>query len=60
MLTVIRSRSRRYGYAIQAPPGVHWAIGPGRSCGWYRRKRDAEQHGRELNSRHGRFPVTLP
>jgi hypothetical protein len=57
MFTVIRSRTRRYGYAIQAPAGVRWAIGPGRSFGWYRYKRDAEQRARELNN-HNRQGAT--
>jgi len=31
MLTfqVVRSRTRHYGYSIQAPPQITWVIGPG-------------------------------
>lgn len=39
---VVRSRTRAYGYAIQAPLGDTWAKGPGGTFGWYRRKRDAQ------------------
>jgi hypothetical protein len=41
--TVIRSRRRSYGYSIQAPSDVTWAIGPGGSFGWYRKKSDAQR-----------------
>jgi hypothetical protein len=50
---VVRSLARRYGYSIQAPPGITWAIGPGRTVGWYRRKCDALKRADELN----RLPV---
>ena len=46
---VVPSRTRRYGYSLQAPAGVTWAIGPGRTVGWYRRKRDAVQACVSLN-----------
>ncbi len=40
---VVHSRSRHYGYSIQAPPHITWALGPGNSFGWYRRRSDAQQ-----------------
>ena len=46
---VVPSHTRRYGYSLQAPPGVTWAIDPGRTVGWYRRKRDAQQACASLN-----------
>jgi hypothetical protein len=49
IFTVVRSRTRNRGYTVQAPPGVRWAIGPGQTCGWYRRKQDAEQRAKELS-----------
>jgi hypothetical protein len=41
MFQVVRSLTRRYGWSIQAPPGTTWVIGPCRTFGWYRYKRDA-------------------
>ena len=46
---VVPARTRRYGYALQAPPGITWAIGPGRTVGWYRRRRDAQKVCTSLN-----------
>jgi hypothetical protein len=45
MLTfqVVRSRTRQYGYSIQAPPQITWVIGPGHTFGWFKRKWDAQQ-----------------
>jgi hypothetical protein len=40
---VVKSRSRTYGFAIQAPASVAWAIGPGHTFGWYRRRSDAQE-----------------
>ena len=49
MLTVVPSTSRKYGYCIQAPADVTWAMGPGNTFGWYGRKQDAQQRCNELN-----------
>lgn len=46
---VVRALTRRYGYAIQAPLNITWAVGPQRTFGWYRRKSDAKQRADELN-----------
>lgn len=46
---VVKSLTRKYGFAIQAPPGTTWATGPGRTVGWYRRKSDALKRAEELN-----------
>ena len=45
MLTfqVVRSRTRHYGYSIQAPPQITSVIGPGRTFGWFQRRCDAQQ-----------------
>lgn len=43
MFRVVRSRTRPYGYSIQAPPHVTWVIGPGHTFGWFKRKCDAQQ-----------------
>jgi hypothetical protein len=45
MLTfqVVRSRTRPYGYSIQAPPQITWVIGPGHTFGWFKRRCDAQQ-----------------
>ena len=39
---VVQSRTRSYGYTVQAPLETMWAIGPGHTTGWFRRKRDAQ------------------
>ncbi len=49
MFTVVPSTCRKYGYSIQAPADVTWAMGPGNTFGWYRRKRDAQHRCDELN-----------
>ena len=46
---VVKSLARKYGYAIQAPPGISWAKGPQRTVGWYRLKSDAVKRADELN-----------
>ena len=46
---VVKSLTRKYGYAIQAPPGTTWATGPKRTVGWYRLKSDALKRAGELN-----------
>lgn len=46
---VVRSLTRKYGYALQAPPGTTWATGPQRTFGWYRYKSDARRRAEELN-----------
>jgi hypothetical protein len=49
MLTVVPSTSRKYGYSIKALAEITWAIGPGNTFGWYRRKRNAQRRCDELN-----------
>jgi hypothetical protein len=49
MFTVVPSTSRKYGYSIKALGEVKWAKGPGKTFGWYKRKRDAQQRCDELN-----------
>jgi len=46
---VVKSLTRKYGYSIQAPPGVTWVTGPQRTFGWYRLKADAQKRVDELN-----------
>ncbi len=46
---VVKSLTRKYGYTIKAPPFITWAIGPQNTCGWYRRKADAQKRADELN-----------
>jgi hypothetical protein len=46
---VVKSLTRRYGYAIQVPPGNTWVTGPGNTIGWYRLKSDALKRAEELN-----------
>jgi len=46
---VVKSLIRKYGYSIQAPPNITWAVGPAHTFGWYRRKSDAKQRADELN-----------
>lgn len=47
---VVPSRSRHYGYCIQAPPHITWALGPGNSFGWFKRKSDARQSADVYNA----------
>ena len=49
MFVVVPSTSRSYGYSIQAPADVTWAMGPGNTFGWYKRKKDAQRRCDELN-----------
>jgi hypothetical protein len=49
MFTVVPSTSRKYGYSIKAPADVTWPKVPGNTCGWYKRKRDAQRRCDELN-----------
>jgi hypothetical protein len=49
MFVVVPATNRKYGYGIQAPADVTWAIGPGNTFGWYKRKRDAQQRCNDLN-----------
>lgn len=46
---VVKSLTRRYGYAIKAPRSITWAKGPQNAVGWYRRKSDAQVRADELN-----------
>ena len=46
---VVKSQTRKYGYAIRAPRHVTWATGPKNTFGWYRRKSDAQERADELN-----------
>jgi len=46
---VVKALTRRYGYSIQAPPGITWATGPQRTFGWYRLKSHALKRAEELN-----------
>ena len=46
---VVKSLTRRYGYAIQAPRSITWAKGPQNTVGWYRLKSDAQNRAEELN-----------
>lgn len=46
---VVKSPTRKYGYAIQAPRSITWAKGPQNTVGWYRRKLDAQNRAEELN-----------
>lgn len=50
---VVKSHTRKHGYAIQAPRHVTWAIGPQHTFGWYRRKSDAQERATELNRASG-------
>jgi len=40
---VVKATSRSYGYSIKAPAHIKWAMGPGNTFGWYRRKGDAQR-----------------
>ena len=46
---VVKSLTRKHGYAIRAPRHVTWATGPKNTFGWYRRKSDAQERADELN-----------
>ena len=46
---VVKSLTRKCGYAIKAPRFITWAKGPQNTVGWYRRKSDAQQRAEELN-----------
>ena len=50
MFTAVPSTSRKYGYSIKAPIEFTWTKGPGKTFGWYKRKRDAQQRCNELNN----------
>ena len=50
---VVKSQTRKHGYAIKAPPRVTWATGPQNTFGWYRRKSDAQERATELNRASG-------
>jgi len=49
VVVVVKSLTRKYGYSIQAPPNITWAVGPLRTFGWYRYKSDAQKRAEELN-----------
>ena len=57
---VVKSLTRKYGYAIQAPRSITWAQGPQNTFGWYRRKSDAQERAEELNRASGDNPNLLP
>jgi hypothetical protein len=46
---VVKSLTRKYGFALKAPPSITWVTGPQNSCGWYRLKSDAQKRADELN-----------
>lgn len=46
---VVKSLTRKYGFAIQAPRSFTWATGPQRTFGWYRLKSVAARRADELN-----------
>lgn len=46
---VVKSLTRRYGYAIKAPSHITWAKGPQNTFGWYRLKSEALRRTDELN-----------
>lgn len=46
---VVKSLTRKYGFAIQAPSHITWAVGPKHTLGWYRRKSDAQKRADEFN-----------
>jgi hypothetical protein len=46
---VVKTLTRKYGYSIQAPPGITWATGPQRTFGWYRYKSDAQSRADVFN-----------
>lgn len=47
---VVKSLTRRYGYAIKAPWFITWARGPQHTVGWYRTKTAAQARAKELNA----------
>ena len=47
---VVRSRTRQYGYSVQAPRQISWAIGPGNTFGWFQRKCDAQKAANVQNA----------
>jgi hypothetical protein len=47
---VVKSLTRRYGYAIKAPSFITWARGPQHTFGWYRAKSAAQERADELNN----------
>lgn len=47
---VVKSLTRRYGYAIKAPWFITWARGPQHTFGWYRTKSEAQARTNELNT----------
>lgn len=46
---VVKSLTRRCGYAVQAPRSITWAKGPQNTVGWYRYSSDAQKRAEELN-----------
>ena len=46
---VVKSITRKYGYAIKAPRSITWVNGPQNTVGWYRYKSDAQKRADELN-----------
>lgn len=53
---VVKSRSRKYGYALQdtqAPPKPNQYVRQDNIAGWYKLKKDAQARADELNHVHG-------
>jgi hypothetical protein len=50
---VVKSQTRKHGYAIKAPGRVTWATGPQNTFGWYRYKSDAQKRADEFNRASG-------
>ena len=53
--TVVPHPQKNGCYAIQAPPFITWAKGPGNTFGRYRRKTDAQQRADEHNAAMSRL-----
>jgi hypothetical protein len=47
---VARSRTRHYGYSVQAPRQISWAVGPGHTFGWFKLKSDAQKAAHVQNA----------
>lgn len=50
---VVVKHPRRQGFTIKAPAGTTWAIGPGRTFGWFKLKRDAAEWAKAHNDTNG-------
>jgi hypothetical protein len=55
----IKKRGRPRGFAIQAPAGTLWAIGPNRTFGWYLNKHEAVDRCLALNHARAFEPASL-